>query len=118
MTTLVRRLPVALLLGACLATPIHAADTVTGRWALDPAACEAYFFSENAPLVVTDSSVRWKADSCRIGRMYKTGDTVHIQAQCWGEGGERSVPVSLRPHAGRLEVRWDRVRSGDLKRCQ
>ena len=37
--------------------------------------------------------------------MYKTGETVHIQAMCWGDHGEHSVPVSLRPHAGRLEVR-------------
>jgi hypothetical protein len=49
--------------------------------------------------------------------MYKTGDTVHIQADCWGLTGERSVPVSLRPHAGKLQLRWDRAVSGDLRRC-
>ena len=54
---------------------------------------------------------------CRIERTYKTGDTVHIQAMCWGNGGERSIPVSLRPHAGRLAVTWDRGARGDLKRC-
>ena len=49
--------------------------------------------------------------------MYKTGDTVHIQALCCGADGERSVPVSLRPHGGRLQLRWDRVSAGDLRRC-
>lgn len=93
-------------------------DKVTGRWAVDRDACSAFFFSENAPLVVTDSSVRWRGDSCRIARMYKTGRDVHIQALCWGADGERSVPVSLEPHAGKLQLRWDRVVSGDLKRCE
>lgn len=93
-------------------------DKVTGRWAVDQDACSGFFFSENAPLVVTDSSVRWRGDSCRIARMYKTGRDVHIQALCWGADGERSVPVSLKPHAGKLQLRWDRVVSGDLKRCE
>ena len=97
----------------------HAADSVTGRWAPDPAACSGLSFSaEQSPLVVTAYAVRWRGDSCRIARMYKTGDTVHIQAECWGQSGERSVPVSLRPHAGKLQLRWDRVASGDLKRCE
>jgi hypothetical protein len=61
--------------------------------------------------------VRWFGDSCRIGRMYKTGDTVHIQAFCWDPGGERSISVSLHPHAGRLSVVWDRGARGDLRRC-
>jgi hypothetical protein len=97
----------------------HAAEKITGRWAPDPSACSGFSFSaEQSPLVVTDYSVRWRGDSCRIARMYKAGDTVHIQAECWGVSGERSVPVSLRPHAGKLQLRWDRVASGDLKRCE
>lgn len=94
-----------------------AADKVTGRWAADADGCAAYFFSANAPLVVSDSSVRWRGDSCRIARMYKTGQDVHIQAMCWNADGERSVPVSLRPHGEKLLLRWDRVAAGDLKRC-
>jgi hypothetical protein len=49
--------------------------------------------------------------------MDKPGDTVHIQALCWDLAGERSVPVSLRPHGGRIAVTWDRARRADLKRC-
>ena len=103
---------------ALTTTPIDAAETVTGRWATDPASCSGFSLSaEGMPLVVTDYAVRWRGDACRIARMYKTGEDIHIQALCWGESGERSVPVSLRPHAGRLELRWDRVVSGDLRRC-
>jgi hypothetical protein len=95
--------------------PLQAAESVNGRWAADAAACA--IFGGGASLIVSENAVRWSNDSCRIARMYKTGDTVHIQAQCWGEGGERSVPVSLRPHAGKLAVTWDRGARGDLKRC-
>jgi hypothetical protein len=104
---------------AMAATPILAAETITGRWAMDPASCSGFSFSvETMPLVVTDYAVRWHGDACRIARMYKTGEDVHIQALCWGDGGERSVPVSLRPHAGKLELRWDHIVSGDLRRCE
>lgn len=96
----------------------HAAESVNGRWARDDSACGLFGSSpEKSPLIVTDYSVRWSADACRIARMYKTGDTVHIQALCWGEGGEKSIPVSLRPHGGRLTVTWDRGARSELKRC-
>lgn len=109
----------ALLLAAASVTPLHAADAVTGRWAADPAACTLFGGSaEQAPLIVTAGAVRWHDDSCRIARMYKTGDTIHIQALCWSFAGERSIPVSLRRHGGMLSVTWDRTRRGVLKRCQ
>ena len=107
-----------LALSSLKATSSHASETVNGRWALDASACGLFGNSPaQSPLIVTDSALRWSADACRIARMYKTGDTVHIQALCWGEGGERSIPVSLRPHAGRLAVTWDRGARGDLQRC-
>jgi hypothetical protein len=105
----------AVALLAAAAAPARAAEPVTGRWAADPAACGS--FGAARPLIVTDTAVRWRDDACRITRMYKTGDTVHIQALCFGADGERSVPVSLRPHGGRLQLRWDRVSAGDLRRC-
>lgn len=97
---------------------LAAAESVNGRWAADPSACSLFGGSmAQSPLIVSEHAVRWATDSCRISRMYKTGDTVHIQAMCWGEGGERSVPISLRPHGGRLAVTWDRGSRGELKRC-
>jgi hypothetical protein len=100
------------------ATSIAAGESVIGRWALDLASCgHDGETAASSPLIVTDDAVRWFSDACRISRMYKTGDTVHIQALCWGRQGKRSVPVSLRPHGGRLQVRWDRNASGDMRRC-
>jgi len=109
----------AVMLMACQALAAQPDDKVSGRWAVDQDACAGFAFSvERMPLVVTDYAVRWRGDSCRIARMYKTGRDVHIQALCWGESGERSVPVSLTPHAGKLQLRWDRAAvSADLKRC-
>ncbi len=107
---------VAVLLSA-VATPSYAAEPLTGRWAADAAACEGGLFAA-PPLAVTSYAVRWQGDSCRIGRMYKAGETIYIQAFCWGATGERSIPVSLRPHAGRLALTWDRTPQADLRRCQ
>jgi len=114
--TVLRGLGIAALLLA--AAPAVAGETVTGRWG-DDTSCNAVFFSADAPLTVTNYAVRWQGDSCRVARMYKTGDTVHIQALCWDAAGERSVPVSLRPHgSGKITVTWDRARRADLKRCK
>jgi hypothetical protein len=100
------------------ATSIQAAETVAGRWAVDQASCTGFGgAAAQSPLVVANYAVRWSGDACRIGRMYKIGDTVHIQALCWGETGERSIPVSLHPHAGRLSVTWDRGALSDMRRC-
>jgi hypothetical protein len=110
----------AVLLALSILNPIsgHAAEPVTGRWAADPSSCEGFGgMGARSPLVVTNYAVRWFGDACRIGRMYKTGDTIYIQAFCWGETGERSIPVLLHPHAGRLSVTWDRNARDDLQRC-
>ena len=101
-----------------LEAPSQAAESVNGRWAADLAFCGRFFSGPaESPLIVTDTAVRWSSDACRIGRVYKTGETVHLEAICWGDSGERTIPVSLRPHAGRLAVTWDRGAKGDLKRC-
>ena len=42
---------------------------------------------------------------------------VRIQAMCWGDGGEKSVPVSLRPHDGKLVIKRDHDAHGALRRC-
>ncbi len=98
--------------------PARASETITGRWAADPAGCAMFGSAAQSPLIVTDLALRWHDDACRIARVYKTGDTVHIQALCHGAAGERSVPVSLRPHGGLLSVTWDRGRRGDFRRCR
>jgi|SRR6185369_14210152 len=106
-------LTVGLVVGAMTA---NAAESVNGRWAADPGVC-GHMFGTDQPLVVTENNIRWASDACRIERTYKTGDTVHIQAMCWGDSGEKSVPVSLRAAGGKLVVSWDRSARGALKRC-
>lgn len=107
------------LLVAAGGIPARADERVTGRWAADPSSCSIFGgTAAQSPLIVTNSALRWHDDACRIARMYKTGDTVHIQALCWDFAGERSIPVSLRPHGGMLSVTWDRARRGELRRCQ
>lgn len=98
--------------------PLHAAETINGRWAVDPSSCwRTGERPEQTPFVVTSYAVRWLGENCRVGRMYKTGETVHIQAFCWGAQGERSIPVSLRSHGGRLQFTWNRDAHGDMSRC-
>jgi len=109
---------VLMVLSGLNAAASQAEETVTGRWAADPSACEGFAGTGGqSPLVVSNYAVRWQGDTCRIGRMYKTGDTVHIQVFCSGEAGEKSIPVSLHPRGNRISVTWDRGARGDLQRC-
>ena len=95
-----------------------AAERVNGRWAADAAACWGGGCTPVlSPFVVSSYAVRWLGDTCRVGRMYKTGETIHLQAMCWSAEGERTIPVSLTPHAGKLAVVWNRGARGDLQRC-
>ena len=105
-------------LSVFIATSSQAGESVTGRWAANPSSCEGFAgLGAQSPLVVSNYAVRWQGDTCRIGRMYKTGDTIYIQALCWGEAGEKSIPVSLHPRGNRLSVTWDHGTRGDLQRC-
>ena len=100
------------------ATSGEAEESANGRWAANPASCEGFSLSgAQSPLVVSNYAVRWQGDTCRIGRMYKTGETIYIQALCWGEAGEKSIPVSLHPRGNRLSVTWDHGTRGELQRC-
>ncbi len=97
------------------ATTSKAAESVTRRWAVDESACTRWFEpAAQSPLIVSDTSFRWSSDACRIERTYKAGDTVHIQAMCWSDAGEKSILVSLRPQSGKVVVTWDHAQR---RRC-
>jgi hypothetical protein len=107
-----------LALTALNSVPGYATDSVNGRWAANQGSCWGdSSAAAQSPFVVSSYAVRWLGDTCRVGRMYKTGETIHLQALCWGAEGERTIPVSLTPHAGRLAVVWNRGARGDLQRC-
>ena len=115
---LLRCAALALCLPAVSATMVYAADPLTGRWAADPSFCTGTGNTQTqSPLIITDSAVRWFGDACRIGRVYRAGDTTYIEAFCWGESRERPIAVTLRSHGDRLAVTWDRGAPADMRRC-
>jgi hypothetical protein len=97
---------------------LHASEPVTGRWAADPSLCAGQgTASGKAVLMVTNETLRWAGEVCRVGRSYRTGDTLHLEAFCSGKGSKHRIPVSLRLHGDRVFVNWNRVARGGLWRC-
>ena len=99
--------------GAC------AEEAFIGRWAINPAGCTSEGDSAaTAPLYATATTVKWFVASCVIGKMYKTGMAVHIQARCSNEGRTVSTPITLEARGDRLRVIWDGVKIEDMHRCK
>lgn len=91
-----------------------------GRWSIDPSGCTSYGTTANtSPLVVTDKTLNWFASSCRIGKLYKTGQDAHIQAHCSAtDGMAHDTPVSLKPHGNKMLVIWDNKSVGEMQKCR
>ena len=89
-----------------------AAEAFVGRWAISPAACSGYGNTLlTAPLIASDTTVRWYQGACRIGKMYKLGTAVYIQARC-DEDTTTDTPITLDARgAERLRVTWNRGRT-------
>ena len=106
------------LAGASAASPAWAMDAHVGRWAINPSACTGFGNTRaTAPLIVSDTALRW-LDSCRIGKSYKLGQALYIQARCVGEGAS-DVPVTLDPRGrDRMRVTWAGGKTEELRRCQ
>jgi hypothetical protein len=115
-------------LAAALAAPLafacvtaQATETWTGRWAADPAACSS-FGASGSTLYASENALRFADASCRIGKMYKVGKSVHIQAHCWESGENRDISVTLTtqqtPGGERLAVTWGNGPVKDMRRCQ
>ena len=104
---------------AAIAGPASATEAWVGRWSIDPVGCNAYGdTSETSPLIVTDTSLRWFVSSCRIGKMYKTGQDAHIEAHCSSEGKSSTFPISLKPRGDKMAVIWRNTPVGEMKRCK
>jgi hypothetical protein len=90
-----------------------------GRWSIDPVGCTRYGdTASTSPLVVTDTTLNWFVSSCRVGKMYKTGQDAHIQAHCSSEGKSSTIPISLKPHGDHMTVIWDNAPTGEMRRCK
>jgi hypothetical protein len=103
-----------------LAGPACAEEPINGRWAIDPQGCQIDGdTSETAPLYVTDKTLTWWVASCRVGKSYKVGNALYIQARCSNEGSRHSISVKLDlVSRDRLAVTWDRGKIPDMRRCK
>ena len=90
-----------------------------GRWSIDPTGCTTEGdTASTAPLYATTTTVKWFVASCRIGKMYKVGRAVHLQAHCTNEGRTVSTPITLDARGDRLRVIWDGVKVEEMRRCK
>ncbi len=90
-----------------------------GRWSIDPAGCKVEGdTAETAPLVLTDTTVKWFVSSCTIKKSYRIGDGLYLQAQCSSEGKTRVMPIGLQLKGRALTVTWDQTRVGEMRRCR
>ena len=104
-----------------LATIVGAAavESFVGRWAIDPVGCTREGdTASTAPLYATATSLKWFVASCSIGKMYKVGYAVHLQARCSSEGKIKSTPITLDARGDRMRVTWDGVKVGEMRRCK
>jgi hypothetical protein len=104
---------------AAFGAPVSlAAEPMAGRWAADPSLYVGQgAASGKAVLVVINETLRWAGEVCRVGRSYRTGDTLHLEAFCSGKGSKHRIPVSLRLHGDRVFLNWNRAARGGLWRC-
>jgi hypothetical protein len=113
-----------LLLGTCAifvveVAPAFAVESFIGRWSINPAGCVSEGdTAATAPLIATATSVKWFVADCRIGKMYKIGQAVHLQAHCSSEGKIRSTPITLDARGDRMRVIWDGVKVEEMRRCK
>jgi hypothetical protein len=103
-----------------LAGPVHAQEPINGRWAIDLQGCKIDGdTSETAPLYVTDKALKWFVADCRVGKSYKIGNALYIQARCSNEGSRHSIAVKLDlVGRDRLAVTWDGGNIRDMRRCK
>ena len=111
-------LRLVLAVSAISASPLSSALAVepfVGRWAVKLEACTGQGdTAATASLVATDSSLWWFDGYCRIGKMYKAGTAVYLEARCGAKG---DVPVTLDAKGDRMRVTWNRAKAEELRRC-
>ncbi len=102
--------------GAALATD----PLFKGRWSIDPAGCVG-FGGQTAPttaLVVNDRSVEWFQASCTIKKSYRIANGLYLEANCFGQGRSRIMPIGLQLNGSKLRVTWDQTVAGEMQRCR
>jgi hypothetical protein len=107
---------VALAMLLC-ASPAFAAEPQVGRWAADQQFCGgAGDTHASSALTVTATTLRWAAESCSIGKMYKADRALYIEARCSSGGTMTRHPITLAMKGEHLAVTWNGEHT-DMKRC-
>src|SRR5882724_3552161 len=96
----------AALLGA--AGSAFAGEPQVGRWAVEASRCGGSGEThQSAPLTVTPTSLRWAAESCTIGKMYKADQALYIEGRCSNAAGLMvKHPITLAMKGPHLAVTW------------
>ena len=109
------RMAVATMLLA--ASPAFASEPQVGRWAVDAQLCShGGDTRKSAPLTVTPTSLRWAAEFCTIGKMYKADRALYIEGRCSRDGIMMKHPITLAMKGERLAVTWNGEHT-EMKRC-
>jgi hypothetical protein len=109
--------------GVCLAMAVvasaAAAQTIGGRWALGPNACDGEAFTRmETPLLVERTSVRWFNADCAVVSSYRVKDAWFLQGRCSVEGRTSTIPIMLDLRGDNLRVGWNREPVIEMQRCQ
>lgn len=101
---------------AC-AAPALASEPQVGRWAVDAQTCSRGGDTQrSAPLTVTPTSLRWAAEFCTIGKMYKADRALYIEGRCSRDGIMTKHPITLAMKGERLAVTWNGAQT-EMQRC-
>lgn len=96
-----------------------AAQTLGGRWALAPYACDGEAFTRmDTPLLVDPMSVRWFNANCTVVSSYRVKDIWYLQGRCNVEGNTSTIPIMLDLRGDSLRVGWNREPILEMQRCR
>jgi len=94
-----------------------ASEPQVGRWAVDEQHCSGGDTMKTSALTVTPTSLRWAAEYCTIGKMYKADRALYIEGRCSnGDGLMKKHPITLAMKGERLAVTWNGEHT-EMSRC-
>jgi hypothetical protein len=108
-----------LTLWLCSSAALATDPIFLGRWSIDPAGCTGSGqTAQTTALVVGDRSVEWFQSSCTIKKSYRIANGLYLEANCFGQGRSRVMPIGLQLKGSKLNVTWDQTVAGEMQRCR
>jgi hypothetical protein len=110
----------ALTLWLCSNVALATDPIFMGRWSIDPAGCIGFGgqTAQTTALVVGGRSVEWFQSSCTIKKSCRIANGLYLEANCFGQGRSRVMPIGLQLNGSKLRVTWDQTVAGDMQRCR